>query len=265
MPEPIREGPLLYRRDDHIGVITINRPEVHNAISLEIIARLGELVDAIREDAAVRVVILTGAGDRSFVAGGDVKEFQELTTIDAARRMSATMKDVIDRLVSLPVPVIAAINGYALGGGCELAVACDLRIAADTAKLGYRHVKLGLISGWGGGPRLLRLLPRAQALELMLTGRTLTAQEAASIGLVNRVVPQPDLMTETMKLAREIAAHPPLAVRGIKRLACYNDHHPLEAAIEFETELFGPIWMSEDHNEAVDAMMEKREPQFKGR
>ena len=168
-------------------------------------------------------------------------------------------------LAGFPWPVIAAVNGLAVGGGCETAVACDFRIASRSAKLGYRQITLGIISGWGGGPRLVHLLGRGRALRLMATGDLLSAEEALAIGLVDQVVPPDQVMPSALALARTIAENPPLAVRAYKRLVQMTVRVPLEAAVEFETELFGPVWVSEDHEECVRAFFEKRKPNLLGR
>lgn len=179
--------------------------------------------------------------------------------------MVSTMKEVTDRLAGFPWPVIAAVNGLAVGGGCETAVACDFRIASESAKLGYRQVALGVISGWGGGPRLVHLLGKGRALRLMTTGDLLSANEALAIGLVDEVVSPDQVMPSALALARRIAENPPLAVRAFKRLVQMTVRVPLEAALEFETKLFGPVWVSEDHDECVRAFFEKRKPNLLGR
>jgi len=210
-------------------------------------------------------MILTGAGDKTFLSGGDLKEFQHLETMEEARQMISTMKEVTDLLAGFPWPVIAAVNGLAVGGGCETAVACDFRIASHSAKLGYRQITLGIISGWGGGPRLVHLLGKGRALRLMATGDLLSAEEALRIGLVDQVVPPDQVMPSALVLARRIAENAPLAVRAYKRLVQMTVRVPLEAALEFETELFGPVWVSEDHEECVRAFFEKRKPNPAGR
>lgn len=256
---------LLYDEDDGIGIITINRPEVHNALNLDTIVEFRSLMQRIETEGRVRALILTGAGQQAFISGGDLREFQELKTVDEARRMAQAMKEVTDRIEAARFAVIAAINGYALGGGCEVAVACDVRIASSTAVLGFRQIKLGLISGWGGGPRLIRLLGPGKALRLMLTGETLTAEQALALGLVDQVVPPDDLLPAARTVARSIAENAPLAIAAYKRLARMTAEAPLSAALAFETELFGPIWVSQDHEEAVRAHFEKRAPRFTGR
>ncbi len=259
------DGNVLYVEDGAVGIVTVNRPEVHNALNMETIRDLRELCLKLRAEDRLRAMILTGAGDKTFLSGGDLKEFQHLKTMEEARHMISTMKEVTDLLAGFPWPVIAAVNGLAVGGGCETAVACDFRIASHSAKLGYRQITLGIISGWGGGPRLVHLLGKGRALRLMATGDLLSAEEALRIGLVDQVVPPDQVMPSALVLARRIAENAPLAVRAYKRLVQMTVRVPLEAALEFETELFGPVWVSEDHEECVRAFFEKRKPNPAGR
>lgn len=256
---------MLYDEDGGVGIATVNRAEVHNALNMDTIRELRQLCLKLRAEDRLRAMILTGAGDKTFLSGGDLKEFQHLKTMDEARHMISTMKEVTDMLAGFPWPVIAAVNGLAVGGGCETAVACDFRIASRSAKLGYRQITLGIISGWGGGPRLVHLLGRGRALRLMATGDLLSADEALAIGLVDQVVPPEQVMPSALALARTIAENAPLGVRAYKRLVQMTVRVPLEAALEFETELFGPVWVSEDHDECVRAFFEKRKPNLLGR
>ena len=256
---------MLYREDGGVGVVTVNRPEVHNALNMQTIRELRELMRRLSAEDALRAMVLTGSGRKTFLSGGDLKEFQKIKTVDGARDMIGAMKEVTDLLAGFPWPVIAAVNGLAAGGGCETAVACDFRIASETAELGFRQIKLGIMSGWGGGPRLVHLVGRSRALRLMLTGELVKAPEALAIGLVDRVVPDDRVLEEAMELARSIAANAPLAVRAYKRLVQMTARVPLDAAVAFETELFGPVWVSEDHEECVRAFFEKRTPRLAGR
>jgi enoyl-CoA hydratase len=258
-------GNVVYGEDGGVGLVTVNRPEVHNALNMETIRELRELCVKLQAEDRLRAMILTGAGEKTFLSGGDLKEFQHLKTMEEARHMIATMKEVTEMLAGFPWPVIAAVNGLAVGGGCETAVACDFRIASHSAKLGYRQVALGIISGWGGGPRLVHLLGKGRALRLMATGDLLSAEEALAIGLVDQVVPADQVMPSALALARRIAENAPLAVRAYKRLVQLTVRVPLEAALEFETELFGPVWVSEDHDECVRAFFDKRKPILLGR
>jgi enoyl-CoA hydratase len=258
-------GNVLYTEDGAVGIVTVHRPEVHNALNMDTIRELRELCLRLRAEERLRAMILTGAGDKTFLSGGDLKEFQHLKTVEEARHMVSTMKEVTDLLAGFPWPVIAAVNGLAVGGGCETAVACDFRIASRTAKLGYRQIKMGVMSGWGGGPRLVHLIGKGRALRLMTTGDLLSADEALAIGLVDQVVPPEQVLPTALALARTIAENAPLAVRAYKRLVQITVRVPLEAALEFETELFGPVWVSEDHDECVRAFFEKRTPNLVGR
>jgi len=258
-------GNVLYTEDGAVGIVTVHRPEVHNALNMDTIRELRELCLRLRAEERLRAMILTGAGDKTFLSGGDLKEFQHLKTVEEARHMVSTMKEVTDLLAGFPWPVIAAVNGLAVGGGCETAVACDFRIASRTAKLGYRQIKMGVMSGWGGGPRLVHLIGKGRALRLMTTGDLLSADEALAIGLVDQVVPPDQVLPTALALARTIAENAPLAVRAYKRLVQITVRVPLEAALEFETELFGPVWVSEDHDECVRAFFEKRTPNLVGR
>lgn len=256
---------MLYREEGGVGVVTVNRPEVHNALNMQTIRELRDLLLRLAAEDALRAMVLTGSGRKTFLSGGDLKEFQKIRTVDEARAMIAAMKEVTDLLAGSPWPVIAAVNGLAAGGGCETAVACDFRIAGETAELGFRQIKLGIMSGWGGGPRLVHLVGRSRALRLMLTGELVKAPDALAIGLVDRVVPPDRVMEEAMELAWSIAANAPLAVRAYKRLVQMTAQVPLDAALSFETELFGPVWVSEDHEECVRAFFEKRTPRLVGR
>ncbi len=258
-------GNVLYTEEGGVGVVTVNRPEVHNALNMETIRELRDLCLRLRAEDALRAMILTGAGDKTFLSGGDLKEFRHLKTVEEARHMVSSMKEVTDLLAGFPWPVIAAVNGLAVGGGCETAVACDFRIASRSAKLGYRQIRLGIMSGWGGGPRLVHLVGKGRALRMMTTGDLLSADEALAMGLVDQVVLPDEVMTSALALAETIAGNAPLAVRAYKRLVQITVRVPLEAALEFETELFGPVWVSEDHEECVRAFFEKRKPSPQGR
>ena len=256
---------VLYEEDGDVGLVTINRPKVHNALNMQTIRELRELCFRLRDEDRLRALVLTGAGHAAFLSGGDLKEFQQIKTAEEARHMISTMKEVTDLLAAYPWPVIAAVNGLAVGGGCETAIACDFRIASEAAELGFRQIKMGIMSGWGGGPRLIHLIGRSRALRLMLTGDLVKAQEALAMGLVDEVVPAGEVVPRAMELARAIAANAPLAVRAYKRLAQATARVPLDAAIEYETELFGPVWISQDHDECVRAFFEKRLPRLVGR
>lgn len=256
---------LIFEQRERVGLVTINRPQAQNSISIETMHEMGRLLEQVEKDTDLRALVITGAGDTAFVAGGDLKDFRSLDSFQAGRRMSLYMQGILNRFEELDQPVIAAINGYAFGGGCELAVACDFRIAAEGAQLGFRQVRFGIMTGWGGAQRLLRLVGRSKALELLLTGDIVTAQEALKIGLVDRVAPAGGVLEAALELAGRIAQNPPLALANIKRAIVKGWEMPMRAAMEYEAELFAATWDSEDHREAEQAFAEKRPPKFKGR
>ncbi|MBI3029419.1 MAG: enoyl-CoA hydratase/isomerase family protein, partial [Candidatus Rokubacteria bacterium] len=208
--------PVRLDREGGIAVLTIDRPEAKNALNLETIEAFSKVVDGLARDPALRAVVVTGAGG-DFVAGGDLKDFLRLESPEAGKRMSQRTQSVLARLEALEVPVIAAIEGVALGGGAEVSLACDLRIASESASIAFKQVSLGIMVGWGGGQRLLRIVGRSRALRLLLTGATLTAREAAGIGLVDEVAPAGEALEGALRLARQIAAQPAQAVRATKR------------------------------------------------
>lgn len=255
---------ILLERRGPVAVVTVNRPEKRNALSAEAIGELGEVVDLLAGDSETRAVVLTGAGDKAFISGGDLRELEEITTEADARAFAASMRGVLGRLAGLKAPVIAAINGGAFGGGCEAAVSCDLRLASDRAVLAFRQVKIAVAPGWGGGQRLLRLVGRSRALGLLLTGEAVSAERALQLGLVDEVVPHDRLMDRAMELAEIIAANPPLAVRGIKEAINRGADLPLETAIDAEIDIFAHLWLTRDHREAIRAFLENREPRFLG-
>jgi enoyl-CoA hydratase len=212
----------------------------------------------------VRVVIVTGAGEKAFVAGADINELA-VQTPTSGREHALAGQHVFDLIENMGKPAIAAINGYALGGGCELAMACTLRVAADTAKLGQPEIALGLIPGYAGTQRLSRLVGRGAAMELILTGAPIAAGEAQRIGLVNRVVPAADLMTEARKLAAQLATHAPIAMRYIINAVNKGAEIPFAEACQYEATLFGLVASTDDMKEGTTAFLEKRKPVFKGR
>jgi enoyl-CoA hydratase len=255
---------LLVDRDGAVSIITINRPKVLNALNGPTLDELSRAVDDAGRDETVRALILTGAGDRAFVAGADINELAVQTPVggrEHARRGQA----VFDRIERLGKPVVAAINGFALGGGCELAMACTLRLAADTAKLGQPEINLGLLPGYAGSQRLPRLVGRGRALELLLLGHQITAEEAWRIGLVNRVVPAADLMTEARALAQSLASKAPVAVRYILDAVASGLEMRFTEAEDHEATLFGLLSTTEDMREGTKAFLEKRKAEFKGR
>ena len=255
---------LLLERDGAVAVITINRPQVLNALNLVTIDELRRAALALKHDAAVRVIVITGAGDKSFVAGADVNELTVQTPAQG-KELALRGQHVFDLIENLGKPVIAAINGYALGGGCELAMACTLRMAADTARIGQPEINLGIIPGYGGTQRLPRLVGKGIALEMLLTGRHVPAAEALQIGLVNRVVPAANLLSEARTFAAELALKAPTAVRYIIEAV----HRGLEVSFDkaqfLEAALFGLVASTDDMREGTRAFLEKRKPDFRGR
>ena len=257
-------SPVLSRDADGVRTITVDRPEKLNALNRQTLEALDAAFSAAAADPGVHVVVLTGSGAKAFVAGADIAEMNGLTAIEG-REFSLLGQKLMRRIETLPKPVIAMVNGYALGGGMELAMACHLRIAADSARLGQPEVNLGLIPGFGGTQRLLRLAGRAAALELCLVGAPVDAARALQLGLVNRVVPAAELEAETMKLAAQLAASAPLALRGVLDAVVHGGECGLEEGLQFESAQFALLFASEDMREGTGAFLEKRKPQFRNR
>lgn len=256
---------ILYEKSERLATITINRPEVRNALTQSLMEELGDAISQAEADNDVRVLILTGAGDRSFVAGADIGEVGARDTLTELGLNSRVRREVYSHLEHLFKPSIAAINGYALGGGCELALSCTLRIASDTARFGQPEINLGIIPGLGGTQRLTRLVGKGNAMELILTGDLIGAQEALRIGLVNKVVPAAQLMEEARVLGKKLASKPPLALRAAKDSVDYGADMSLATALEFENRLFAILSGSADKSEGVSAFQEKRKPEWQGR
>ena len=255
---------LHYAERDGVGLITIDRPAVHNAISLATMAELDRVLSWLETSSAVGAVVLTGAGERIFVSGGDLKDFAQLETHEAAAEMSRRMQSLMARFEKLPIPVIGAINGDCLGGGCEVALAADIRVVSDGSHFGFKQVALGITPAWGGRRRLVRLVGRSKALTLLLSGDLLDAHEAHRIGLADKVVPSGHALAAAIELAQQIAANPPLAVRAIKRAVNYDSATSDAEGIAFEANLFAETWISNDHQEALAARKEKRSAKFTG-
>ena len=255
---------ILFESADGIATVTINRPKVLNALNAQTLEELRRTILALRRDDQVRCVIVTGAGEKAFIAGADINELSVQTPV-SGRQHALSGQHIFDLIENLGKPVIAAINGFALGGGCELAMACTMRIAADTAKLGQPEINLGIIPGYAGTQRLARLVGRGRAMELLLTGDHISAQEAHRIGLVNRVVPAAELLTETRKLATLLASKAPVAARYIIDAVNKGLEMPFPDAQVFEATLFGLVSSTEDMREGTRAFLEKRKAVFKGK
>jgi enoyl-CoA hydratase len=254
---------LLIDRDGSTAVLTINRPQVLNALNFATTDELRRALLDVGHDSAVRVVIVTGAGEKAFVAGADINELAKQQPAQG-KEFARRGQHIFDLIENMGKPVIAAINGYALGGGCELAMACTLRIAADTARLGQPEINLGIIPGYGGTQRLSRLVGKGVALDIMLSGRQVKADEALQIGLVNRVVPAAELMSEAKKLAAELATKPPIAVKYIIEVANRGLEVSFDQGQFIEATLFGLVASTADMREGTAAFLEKRKPQFTG-
>jgi enoyl-CoA hydratase len=255
---------LLVDRDGPVALVTINRPRVLNALNSATLDELRRVALELKHDDGIRAIVVTGSGEKAFVAGADINELAMLSPA-AGREHALAGQHVFDLIENLGKPVIAAINGFALGGGCELAMACTLRFAADTAKLGQPEINLGLIPGYAGTQRLARLVGTGRALEMILTGTPIAATEAERIGLVNRVVPAAELMGEAKKVAAHLAAQAPIAVRYI--IAAINKGVEMgfaESSV-FEATLFGLVASTADMREGTRAFLEKRKAQFTGK
>jgi enoyl-CoA hydratase len=258
MPENI----LLERRAP-IALITINRPDKLNALNIATRKELADTLDELRNDDEVRVVVITGAGEKAFVAGADISEFAGRTAIEQRAVMKA--RNIFTAAEDFPKPLIAMINGFCLGGGCELALSCDIRIASDRARFGQPEINLGIIPGGGGTQRMTRLIGEGKAMQLVLTGEMIDAQEAHRLGLVNEVYPAAELEPKTMGLAHKIAEKSPVALAMAKTSVKNAARTNLREGLEREIDLFALCFSSEDKEEGVRAFLEKRKPQFKGR
>jgi enoyl-CoA hydratase len=249
---------------DGVAILTVHRPDKLNALNAATLSEMEAALRALGADAGVRGVVVTGSGEKAFVAGADIAELGEHSSL-AGRELSRRGQRVFDRLEGLGKPVVAAINGFALGGGCELALACHVRVAAEGARLGTPEVKLGIICGYGGTQRLARLIGRGRALELLLTGEMIDAAEALRIGLVNRVVPRESVLGEAEALLRKMIANAPLALRFTLEAVTGGLDMPQAQALEHEATLFGLACASEDMKEGTRAFLEKRPPRFQGK
>lgn len=254
---------LLLEKRGRVAIVTINRPEKRNALNVQTREEGARLLEELADDESVGVVVITGAGDKAFIAGADIAEFAGRTAI--TQREVMLRRSLFTAIDSFPKPVIAMINGYCLGGGCELALACDIRIASDRASFGQPEINLGIIPGGGGTQRLTRLVGEGKAMEMILTGDIIDAQTAFAIGLANMVVPAADLEAKTMEIANRIAEKSPIALRLAKESVKLASRSNLDEGLRREVDLFALCFSSEDKNEGVSAFLEKRKPAFKGK
>ena len=255
---------LAFDVHDRVATIRVNRPDKLNALNDETIAELDEAMELVERREDVAGVLVTGAGTKAFVAGADIAELSRQGPAEGRVR-ARTGQRVFTRIERCPKPVIAALNGFALGGGCELAMACHIRIAADTARLGQPEIKLGITPGYGGTQRLVRLVGKGRALQLLLTAEMIDAAEAYRIGLVNKVVPAPDLLAEAERMLRQIIAFGPVAIALCIEAVNRGDDLPLDAGLEVEASYFGLLSATDDMREGMQAFLEKRAARFSGR
>jgi len=249
---------------DGVLIVTIDRPKVLNALNAQTVGEIGEAFEAAREDDSVKAVILTGGGEKAFVAGADINELAKMTPI-SGKATASKGQGVFFDIERFPKPVIAAINGYALGGGCELALACHIRIASENAQIGLPEVTLGIIPGYGGTQRLARLVGKGKALEIICTADRIGAADAEKIGLVNKVVPADQLMSVAEEMARKIASRGPVAVRCAIEAVMSGSEMPFEEGQFLEATLFGLLCATDDMKEGMKAFLEKRAANFTGK
>ena len=254
---------ILVERRGGVAIVTINRPEKRNALNIQTRTEGAAILDELSADDSARVVVLTGAGDKAFIAGADIAEFAERTAIQ--QREVMLDRSLFNAIDGFPKPIIAMVNGYCLGGGCEVALACDLRVASDKASFGQPEINLGIIPGGGGTQRLTRLVGEGKAMEMILSGEIIDAQTAFLIGLVNHVVAADQLETKTMEIANRIAEKSPIALRLAKEAVKLASRSNLDEGLRHEIDLFALCFSSEDKDEGVKAFLEKRKPEFKGR
>lgn len=251
---------LIFESHDRIGVIKMNRPEVRNALNWETWMELEDILKQFHGEPHLRVGVITGVGDEAFIAGADIQMLKNRTPQDAINA-SKKANEILVFMESMEKPIIAAINGWALGGGCEIALACDIRIASEKAQIGQTEVRVGIMPGYGGNVRLMRLIGSGRAKEMIYTGRIVNAQEAERIGLVNRVVPHEKLMDEAMAMARQIASGP-AAIHYAKQSMFQATQHPFKEALNQDSEIYGEVYKTKDFKEGVTAFLEKRKPIF---
>lgn len=256
---------IVLDHSDGIAIITLNRPAVLNALSTALLAEFADALRAVDADRGIRAAIVTGSGEKAFAAGADIVEFKQIGDAVAGAAFARRGQAIVAQIARMRLPVIAAVNGFALGGGCELALACDIRIASEGARFGQPEVNLGLVPGYGGTQRLTRLTGMGAAMYLCLSGEMIDAQEALRIGLVQKVVPQSSLMAEARRLAEVIAAKAPLAVESAKRAIVAGAETPLDRGTEIEALHFGSMMATDDFREGTAAFLEKRRAAFTGR
>jgi len=254
---------ILYQVEDSVAVLTVNRPKVLNALNPATIAEIEQVLAEVRGDETVRVLVITGSGEKAFIAGADISEFPKMNPLQA-RLFAQEGQKVFAELEDLPIPVIACVNGFALGGGCELAMSCDFILASDTAMFGQPEINLGIIPGFGGTQRLARLVGRAKAKELCMTGSQISAEEAKAIGLVAQVHPQDALMQKTMEMAKKLAGKGRVALRAVKETIDRGVEADLKTGCALETDAFATCFASQDAREGAQAFLEKRKPDFSG-
>jgi enoyl-CoA hydratase len=255
---------ILFEIKNHIAVVTINRPDKLNALNGQTIDELEDVFHSVKNDPDVFVVVVTGSGEKAFVAGADISELNKLNVL-SAKEFSEKGNKVFRMIEALDKPVIAAVNGFALGGGCELALACHIRLASENAKFGQPEVNLGIIPGYGGTQRLARVINSARALEMILTGDMVSAEEAFRIGLVNKIFAQAELLNKTLEIAEKIAAKGQQAIRLALKAVKATDNISLTEGLSYEASLFALVCGTEDFKEGTAAFLEKRKPQFKHR
>jgi enoyl-CoA hydratase len=254
---------ILFEVQDGVGVLTFNRPKALNALNARTLDEVNDVIEGVLQDSDIRVLVLTGAGEKAFVAGADITAFQTMNPLQA-RHFAERGQNIFFKLEHLPKPVIACVNGFALGGGCELAMSCDFIYASDKARFGQPEINLGLIPGFGGTQRLARMIGRAKAKELCMTGEMIDAQLARELGLVAKVFPAEDLTRETMKTATQLATRAPGVLRSLKHVINRGVDVDLRSGCALEAEAFGLCFGSQDAKEGIAAFLEKRKPAFKG-
>ena len=259
MPENYQN--ILVDRDENVGIVTLNRPNALNALNFQLVGEVAEALMEFERDESIRCIVITGAGEKAFAAGADIKEMSDKSPID----MMMGGFEAWERIKRVRKPMIAAVGGYALGGGCELAMYCDMIVASENARFGQPEILLGVIPGAGGTQRLARTLGKYRTMEMVLTGVQVSAQEMAEHGLVNRVVPKGEHLAEALKLAKTVAAQAPIAVRLAKEAVKAAYETPLEEGLEIERKNFYLLFATEDMREGMQAFIEKRKAEFKGK